>query len=132
MPRAGAWRAGPSFPHVPERIRRDERALRPFFHDNPGRQQARRITAGIYYDDVTQVTHPVSGALLGNIVNPWQVQIINNYYLSKRTNLYLTTAYAKNASLNFDTSVGGLGTGYYLGAGKNSMFGAVLGIRQTF
>ncbi len=94
--------------------------------------QAWKITAAIYYDDVTQVTHPVTGARLGNLANPWQVQVINNYYFSKRTNLYLTTAYAKNASLNFDTSVGGLGSGYYLGAGKNSMFGAVIGIRHTF
>ncbi|CAN7776375.1 porin [Cupriavidus necator] len=94
--------------------------------------QAWQVTAGYYYDNVKQVTNPVTNALLGNIANPWQVQVINNYYLSKRTNLYLTTAYAKNASLNFDTSVGGLGTGYYLGAGKNSMFGAALGIRHVF
>ncbi|AEI81541.1 hypothetical protein CNE_BB1p01140 (plasmid) [Cupriavidus necator N-1] len=94
--------------------------------------QTWQVRAGYYYDNVKQVANPVTNALLGNIANPWQVQVINNYYLSKRTNLYLTTAYAKNASLNFDTSVGGLGTGYYLGAGKNSMFGAALGIRHIF
>ncbi|AQV94045.1 porin [Cupriavidus necator] len=89
-------------------------------------------TLAYYYDDVKQVTNPVNGAFLGNIKNPWQVLFVTKYALSKRTSFYLSTAYSKNASLNFDTSVGGLGTGYYLGAGKNSQFGAALGFRHLF
>ncbi len=73
-----------------------------------------QITAGYYYDDVKQVPNPVTNTLLGNVTNPWQILLVNRYNLSKRTNLYLSTAYSKNSSLNFDTSVGGLGTGYYL------------------
>ena len=89
-------------------------------------------TLAYYYDDVTQVTNPVNGSRLGNISNPWQVLFVTKYFLSKRTSLYLTTAFSKNAGLNFDTSVGGLGTGYYLGTGKDRQIGAALGIRHIF
>lgn len=85
-----------------------------------------------YYDDIQQVTNPVNGVRLGNIANPWQVLFVAKYTLSKRTNLYWTTAYAKNASINFDTSVGGLGTGYYLGAGQNNQLATAIGIRHIF
>lgn len=89
-------------------------------------------TLAYYYDDVRQVANPVNGTLLGNIKNPWQVMFTTKYFFSKRTSLYLATAYSKNAGLNFDTSVGGLGTGYYLGAGKNSQFAVTLGMRHSF
>ena len=89
-------------------------------------------TLAYYYDDVRQVTNPVNGAMLGDIKNPWQVMFTTKYFFTKRTSLYLATAYSKNAGLNFDTSVGGLGTGYYLGAGKNSQFAVTLGMRHIF
>lgn len=88
-------------------------------------------TLGFYYDDVKTLTNPANGSLLSDVKNPWQVLLIARYYLSKRTSFYLSTAYAKNASLNFDTSVGG-GSTYTLGAGKNSQFGAALGLRHIF
>lgn len=89
-------------------------------------------TLAYYYDDVRQVANPVNSVALGNIKNPWQVMFTTKYFFTKRTSLYLATAYSKNSGLNFDTSVGGLGTGYYLGAGKNSQFAVALGMRHIF
>jgi predicted porin len=62
----------------------------------------------------------------------WQVLFITNYKLSKTTDIYLTTAYAKNAGLNLDTSQTGFVNGYFLGAGKQDMLGVAIGIRQVF
>ncbi|AJG21056.1 porin [Cupriavidus basilensis] len=67
-----------------------------------------------------------------NVPNPWQVSFIADYSLSKRTDVYLTTAYAKNAGLNLDTAAIGFANGYPLGAGKTNMFGAGVGIRHKF
>ncbi|TDF63184.1 porin [Cupriavidus sp. L7L] len=60
-----------------------------------------------------------------NPKNPWQVTFIADYAFSKRTDVYLTTAYAKNAGLNFDGS-------YALAPGATNMVGAALGIRHKF
>ena len=65
--------------------------------------------------------------------NPWQVAFIADYTLSKRTDLYLTTAYARNAGLALDqASVDLNATGYGLATGKTSMIGAAVGIRHKF
>lgn len=64
--------------------------------------------------------------------NPWQLSFIADYRLSKRTDVYLTTAYSKNAGLNFDTSAISFINGYFLGTGQSSMFGAAVGIRHNF
>ena len=65
--------------------------------------------------------------------NPWQVAFIADYTLSKRTDLYLTTAYARNAGLALDQATVDLNaTGYGLAAGKTSMLGAAVGIRHKF
>ncbi|CAJ0790342.1 Outer membrane porin protein [Ralstonia condita] len=65
--------------------------------------------------------------------NPWQVAFIADYSLSKRTDLYLTTAYARNAGLALDQAGVDLNaTGYSLASGKTSMVGAALGIRHKF
>lgn len=83
------------------------------------------LTLGYFYDDVEN--------LFGtNVKNPWQVSFIANYAFSKRTDVYLTTAYAKNAGLNFDTSAISFANGYFLAAGKDSMIGVALGIRHRF
>ncbi|MDF3832225.1 porin [Cupriavidus basilensis] len=67
-----------------------------------------------------------------NVPNPWQVSFIADYNLSKRTDVYLTAAYAKNAGLNLDTAAIGFANGYALGAGKTNMLGAGVGIRHKF
>ncbi len=83
------------------------------------------LTLAYYYDDVRNL----GGT---NIPNPWQVSFVADYNFSKRTDLYLTTAYAKNAGLNFDTSANGFSNGYFPGTGKTSMLGLALGVRHKF
>ncbi len=83
------------------------------------------LTLAYYYDDVRNL----GGT---NIANPWQVSFVADYNFSKRTDLYLTTAYAKNAGLNFDTSANGFSNGYFPGSGKTSMLGLALGVRHKF
>ncbi|RDK09986.1 porin [Cupriavidus lacunae] len=73
-----------------------------------------------------------------NFTNPWQIAFIADYALSKRTDVYLTTAYAKHAGLALDSAATGyatslaLGNSYALGAGQSSMLGVALGIRHIF
>jgi predicted porin len=83
------------------------------------------LTVAYYYDDVKNLAGT-------NIKNPWQVLFVADYSLSKRTDLYLSTAYARNAGLTFDTSAISFANGYFLGAGKDNMLGVALGIRHIF
>jgi predicted porin len=53
------------------------------------------LTLAYYYDDIRNVAG-------FNVKNPWQVTFIADYAFSKRTDVYLTTAYSKNSGLNFD------------------------------
>lgn len=79
-------------------------------------------------------------SLLGNTANPnpWQVTFMANYSLSKRTELYLSAAYAKNAGLMLDSGATSyanslaLGNSMALGTGENWMIGGVVGIRHVF
>ncbi len=64
--------------------------------------------------------------------NPWQVMFIADYNLSKRTDVYLTTAFAKNGGLGLDTASISFANGYRPGGGANNMFGAAVGIRHKF
>ncbi|CAG2158165.1 porin [Cupriavidus numazuensis] len=83
------------------------------------------LTVAYYYDDVKKLAGT-------NIKNPWQVLFVADYSLSKRTDLYLSTAYVRNSGLNFDTSAISFANGYFLGAGKDNMVGVALGIRHIF
>ncbi|WP_416046798.1 porin [Cupriavidus basilensis] len=76
------------------------------------------VIAAYYYDDVRSQ----SGT---NPPNPWQVAVSAIYSLSKRTDLYGSVAYAKNAGLNF-TSVTTLDN---RSVGQT---GVALGIRHKF
>ena len=59
-----------------------------------------------------------SGPRLPVPSNPWQLAFVADYVLSKRTDLYLTTAYARNAGLALDQAAVDLNaTGYGLAAG---------------
>ncbi|MFJ4293490.1 porin [Cupriavidus sp. NPDC089707] len=64
--------------------------------------------------------------------NPWQVNFIADYDLSKRTDIYLTAAYARNAGLNFDTSPIGFANGYFPTVGQKGMCGVAVGVRHKF
>ncbi|EHP42469.1 outer membrane protein [Cupriavidus basilensis OR16] len=89
------------------------------------------VTLAYYYEKLRTVmltpsaptTHPA---------NPWQTSFIVDYNLSKRTDVYFTTAYAKNAGLDLHSVTLGFSNVYALGAGKNNMFGAAMGIRHKF
>ncbi len=83
------------------------------------------LTLAYYYDDI-------KSAAGVNIKNPWQISFVADYNLSKRTDVYLTTAYARNAGLNFDTSAISFANGYFPGTGKSQMVGAAVGIRHKF
>ncbi len=70
--------------------------------------------------------------------NPWQIAFVANYTLSKRTDLYLSTAYAKNAGLMMESVATvfanslSLGNSYALANGQNSMVGVAVGVRHKF
>ncbi|AOY94702.1 hypothetical protein BKK79_22655 [Cupriavidus sp. USMAA2-4] len=83
------------------------------------------LTLGYYYDDVKNLAGT-------KVKNPWQLSFIADYAFSKRTDIYLTTAYARHSGLNFDTSAINFANGYYLAAGKNSMTGVAIGLRHRF
>jgi len=95
------------------------------------------LTLEYAYDDITQLRapNPVAGGpalASNNPANPWQISFVADYNLSKRTDVYLTMAYAKNAGLNFDTSAVSFANGYFLQQGTNSQVGVAMGIRHKF
>ncbi|MBP0625272.1 porin [Cupriavidus consociatus] len=72
-----------------------------------------------------------------HIANPWQIALIADYALSKRTDVYLTTAYSKNAGLAMESAAGNFATSlalnsYTLPNGQTSMIGVAVGIRHIF
>ncbi|MCI0148848.1 porin [Paraburkholderia sediminicola] len=75
------------------------------------------LEAGYYYANI--IVNP------GGTPNPWQASIYADYFLSKRTDVYLGVGYSKKAGLNFDGS-------YPLEPGKNSMVAVALGLRTKF
>ncbi|MBB3014074.1 porin [Cupriavidus alkaliphilus] len=84
-----------------------------------------------YYDNLKTVRIGQTAAAT-NPANPWQVSFTADYNLSKRTDVYLSMAYAKNAGLNFDSSPNGFASGYFLQQGSNNQFGSAIGIRHRF
>lgn len=93
------------------------------------------LTLAYYYDDAKTVTPTATGATAvgTNPANPYQISFMAAYNLTKRTNVYLTTAWSKHAGLAFGglAATGGANT-YILGAGKDSQFGAAVGMRHIF
>jgi predicted porin len=87
-----------------------------------------RLSGAYYYDKVKEVA---PGKLPGNGASPKSILFIANYALSRRTDLYLSTAYARDSALNFDTLDGGA-TGYALVPGASSQAGLAIGIRHSF
>jgi len=87
-------------------------------------EKARDRNANIKTQRLSETLLPSASA------NPWQISLVADYSLSKRTDLYLTTAYSKNAGLNFDTSIIGFAHGYFAGKGQTSMLGLAVGIRH--
>ncbi len=89
------------------------------------------LTLAYYYDNV-KTLRVASTAPGTNPANPWQISFMTNYAFSKRTDVYLTAAYAKNSGLNMDTSANGFGSAYYLSQGNTNQLGVAAGIRHIF
>ncbi|MGT2455165.1 porin [Cupriavidus basilensis] len=72
------------------------------------------------------------------VANPWQIAFISNYAFSKRTDVYLTTAYAKHAGVGMESAANfyanslSLGNSYVLGTGESSMLAVAVGLRHKF
>lgn len=87
-----------------------------------------RLSAAYYFDKVKSVAAPVNSLTQST---PQTILFTANYGLSKRTDLYVTAAYAKNSALNLDTLDGGA-TGYALAPGAASQTGVAIGVRHKF
>lgn len=89
------------------------------------------LSLAYYYSDFKRLslgqTAPAS-----NPANPWQVSFLVNYNLSKRTDIYLSTAYSRNAGLNFDSSQTLFLYNYPSMAGQKAMVGVTTGVRHIF
>ncbi len=90
------------------------------------------LTLEYNYDDVKSLfgdTH---------VANPWQIALVANYAFSRRTDVYLSTAYARNAGLMLESLATtyanslSLGNSYVLANGQSSMLGVALGLRHKF
>ncbi|MFJ4292171.1 porin [Cupriavidus sp. NPDC089707] len=92
---------------------------------------ALNLMLAYYYADVKEARLGATAPRF-EPANPWQVTFIADYDLSKRTDVYLTTAYARNAGLNFDSSPVSFATGYFPNNGQKGMFGLAVGVRHRF
>jgi predicted porin len=89
------------------------------------------LTLAYYYSDIKESRLGPTAPRL-EPANPWQVSFIADYDLSRRTDIYLTTAYARNAGLNFDSSPISFANGYFPTSGQKGMFGVAVGLRHKF
>jgi len=85
------------------------------------------LTLGAFYDDMKSAR---TGTAVVDPKNPWQFTFIATYSLSKRTDIYLATAYARNSALNFETY--NSQPAYVIAANKRNQAGVGLGIRHRF
>ncbi|QQX87209.1 porin [Cupriavidus necator] len=90
--------------------------------------RALALTGAFYYDNLKGL-YTATGRT--NPANPWQLTLIANYALSKRTEVYVSSAYTKNASLNFESLGGPLGA-YQIAPNESSQFGMAVGMRHRF
>ncbi|EUC12588.1 porin [Paraburkholderia hospita] len=90
-----------------------------------------KVSLGYYYDNLKKLKVN-STAPSTNPPNPWQVSFALDYYISKRTDVYLTFAYVKNAALDFDNEANSFADAYFLEQGKNNQLGTAIGIRHRF
>lgn len=124
-----AYRYGKNDALTPATVSRDDLF---WFGVNWQATQAFTLTGAFYYDHIRGIV-PVNAAAttLASLGNPWQVTMIGDYALSKRTDLYLSAAYAKHSALNLDSFNGAAAT-YTLGPGERDQVGVALGIRHKF
>ena len=88
------------------------------------------LTLGYSYDNLKSMATSATTSV--NPPNPWQVQLVADYNLSKRTDVYVMGAYAKNAGLGLDNPTIAFANGYQPATGKDSMVGVAVGLRHKF
>ncbi|MFW6098678.1 MAG: porin [bacterium] len=86
------------------------------------------LIGALYYDNIK---HATMDGVESNPKKPWQLSLIASYALSKRTDVYVTTAYTKHSALDFE-NYNGAGAAYTIAATADSQFGAAVGIRHKF
>lgn len=86
------------------------------------------IGAG-YYDNIRTLRG--TAGTTSNPANPWQISLIADYTLSKRTDLYFASAYTKNAALNFE-NYNGSAAAYQIAPSEHSQLGVAVGMRHRF
>jgi len=86
---------------------------------------------GYYYWNIKSL-RLAPAAAEGNPANPWELAFVADYAFSKRTDVYLTTAYARNAGVNFDSANTGFATGYFPTPGQKGMTAVAVGVRHIF
>ncbi|MGH8784069.1 MAG: porin [Cupriavidus necator] len=84
-----------------------------------------------FYSNIKQIALS-NGSASVNPANPQQVSFVADYALSKRTDVYLTTAWAHNGSLANDGPFTGYLFNYAHAPGQKNMIGALVGIRHIF
>ncbi|NUA31235.1 porin [Cupriavidus basilensis] len=90
--------------------------------------QALVLTGVVYYDNLRSLRTATGNT---NPSNPWQLTFIADYSLSKRTDVYLSTAYTKNAALNFENLNGAIAA-YQIAANEHNQMGVAIGMRHKF
>jgi predicted porin len=89
------------------------------------------LSGAYYYDNIKSLrVSPVAPST--NPANPWQVALVADYFLSKRTDIYIASAFAKNAALDLDSVATGYAYGYSLAQGATNQLGVAIGIRHKF
>ena len=88
------------------------------------------LTLGYSYDNLKSMATSATTSV--NPPNPWQVQLVADYNPSKRTDVYVMGAYAKNAGLGLDNPTIAFANGYQPATGKDSMVGVAVGLRHKF
>lgn len=90
-----------------------------------------RSGLGLYYNHLSTMKTSATAAD-GRIGNPWEISFFTSYFLSKRTDVYVVTSYARNAAEDMDNTGNSNIDAYYLTQGAKAQFGVTIGIRHRF
>lgn len=90
------------------------------------------LQLGYYYSNIKQMNLNGATGRAINPANPQQVSFVADYALSKRTDIYLSTAWAHNGSLGNDGAFTLYLFNYALPPGGKNMVGVATGIRHIF
>jgi len=89
------------------------------------------VQLAYFYTNIKQLSLTNTGAPT-NPANPQQVSLVADYAFSKRTDVYLTTAWAHNGALANDGPFTGYLFNFASAPGQKNMVGAMAGVRHVF